>query len=238
MIRTSFLKGMLLSGLGLMQAACSSSQVCADHSVYADARPAQRMQLPEGMSVVRPDGSATVPGVSSGWEPAPSQGCVSAPPDPYEQPGYVAATSAGPIAASGAAAPAAPGPLVAQDDEAASRLGSTDAVLVTVYTWANAWAAGDIQRFRGLYAASFEPPEGMSREDYAAFIEERVRVVGARDVAVRTPSVRFEAPDRAVARFQVTDRRAGEAPRDLQVEMVLVEEGEGWQIQRESVTPL
>ena len=219
------LRSVFILGLALAVSGCSSSGgVCIDYGLYADVRPAQRMSMPDGMSLTQRDGSMEVPGVGPGYVPVVQTRCMSNPPNPF-------------VTASAVVGPVELGPMVAQDAAAAAALGASDAVLVTVYTWANLWAAGDLDGYRGIYAEDFTPPPGADMATWDRITANRVQVSGPRSVEVLEPTVRMIAPDRAEVRFRVLERRAGGASSELRFRMVLIARDGAWLIAEEEAGP-
>jgi hypothetical protein len=225
------LRGLLVVSLAWIVSACSSggAGVCADYKTYSDARPAERISLPEGMALTGRDGSTEVPGVGPDYRPVAQTRCMSIPPDPF--------TDSAVFVSEGGDVQTAPGALVTQDESAAAALGGADSALVTVYTWASLWAAGDLDGYRGLYSENFSPPRGADQETWDRITANRVRASGPRTVDVYEPAVRMMAPDRAEVRFRVQERRAGGASTELRLRMILVAEDGAWRIAEEEAGP-
>jgi hypothetical protein len=219
------LRGLLVLSLVWLVSACSSnSGVCPDYDLYEGVRPAARLVMPDGMNLIQRDGSAEVPGVGPDYVPVAQTRCMSIPPDPF-------------ATATEVVAPVEMGPVVARDNVAAAALGGSDAALVTVYTWASLWAAGDLDGYRALYAEDFAPPRGADMATWDRITANRVRVSGPRSVEVMEPSVRMVAADRAEIRFRVLERRAGSASSELSLRMVLVLQDGAWLIVEELAGP-
>jgi hypothetical protein len=224
------LRSLIILFLTWSLGACSSSgDVCADYGLYSTARPGSRLAIPEGMALTGRDGSTEIPGVGPEYQPVVQTRCMSRPPDPFANEAYVASVAE--------LDPSVPGPLVAQDEPAAAALGGSDAVLVTVYTWASLWAAGDLDGYRALYAGSFSPPRGADQATWDRVTANRVRASGPRTVDVYEPSVRMISADRAEVRFRVQERRAGGASTELRLRMLLIAEDGVWRIAEEESGP-
>lgn len=215
-------------GLALLASACSSgSSVCVDYALYSDTRPAGRMVMPEGLSVQDRNGSREVPGVGSDYVFVPQTRCMAEPPIPDR--GEPIADAA--MDSEGAMLPAA------QPVAADAMLGGSDGALVTVYTWASRWAAGDLAGYQALYADGFVLPRGADQATWDRVIANRVQASGPRSVDVVSPAVRAIAPERAEIRFRVVERRAGGASSELSMRMVLVIQDGAWRILEEEAGP-
>jgi tetratricopeptide (TPR) repeat protein len=126
----------------------------------------------------------------------------SAPTPPPATPPAALPTQA---AAQTATQPAAQPPATTQPPATApSRAESAAAareVARTVAAWAQDWSKQDVKAYLGYYAPAFKPPKGLSRKDWEAEREARIRRPSWIKVGISTPEIQVEG-NRATARFQ------------------------------------
>lgn len=114
--------------------------------------------------------------------------------------------------------------------------GSMNEVVEQVKLWAALSARKDFAAYEGLYAPSFRPEGGVSREDWATAVKARFAQKPAVSVDMRSLKVRPSGLDRAVAEFvQDHDDNLRSEPTRKTLELVKV--GNNWLIIRESTAP-
>lgn len=84
--------------------------------------------------------------------------------------------------------------------EAAASNSERDAVLAVVSNWAEAWSKRDLQRYLGMYAASFRVPNGDTRAAWEEQRRSRIVKPDSIDVRVEAPEVTVKG-DVATVRF-------------------------------------
>jgi len=152
--------------------------------------------------------------------PAPTPKAVEKKPEPAAKPAVKTAEPAPKPAP--AKAPAKP---AARDPEE---------VVKAVNQWARAWSENDLPGYFAHYAADFQTPEGMTREEWEA--ERKARIAKPRkiQVSVNAPKVVF----RDNGRVSVTFRQnyvSGTLKIASTKTLVMVRTGDRWLIQQEKV---
>lgn len=87
------------------------------------------------------------------------------------------------------------------ESSGAPEVESSGAIEAVVRAWAEAWAAQDVEAYLDFYAASFEPPAGVSRSAWEQ--RRRERILGPERIAVTIIDVAVDVDDlgSAIARF-------------------------------------
>ncbi|HYC45483.1 MAG TPA: tetratricopeptide repeat protein [Burkholderiales bacterium] len=139
---------------------------------------------------------------------------------------------AAPAAAAKAPEPAKPAPAPAAQTAAAAK--NPDEVLKSVNSWARAWASNDIPGYLSHYASDFQPPRGMSRSAWEAERKQRIAKPRKIEVQIDNPRVRFDEKNRAIVSFR-QHYKSGALDVTSNKTLVLVKNGDRWQIQQERV---
>jgi outer membrane protein len=132
-----------------------------------------------------------------------------------------------PLVSSAPVVPQRPAPAAAIEKNTAD-------VVATIENWARAWSANDVAAYLGHYAPGFEPALGQSRSAWEAERKARIQKPRKISVGVSSPTVRFDAPDRAVVTLQ-QDYRSGALNTVSEKTVVMTKNGERWLIQQERV---
>jgi tetratricopeptide (TPR) repeat protein len=178
--------------------------------------------------------------------PAAQPSSESAPAAPPSPPAKTATSPLPPAGAPAAkSAPAAPAstspsetqvalakPSAADQKTKAATDGGPDDVLRSVAGWARAWESNDVPGYLAHYAPDFQPPNRMSRGAWEA--ERRSRIAKPRkiEVEVISPKVTFDQKNRAIVTFK-QHYRSGSLNVSGNKTLVLVKNGDKWQIQQE-----
>ncbi len=107
-------------------------------------------------------------------------------------------------------------------------------VETAVRAWATAWAAKDVERYLGCYAADFRPTSEMTLDVWKAQRRDRLTRPGAVEVSLSEFEIETMDPDRAVARFIQTYSAPGYRDRVRKALELGLRTGE-WKIRREVV---
>ena len=109
-----------------------------------------------------------------------------------------------------------------------------DEVVNAVNRWAQAWSDNDVAGYLGHYAADFETPKGMSREEWEA--ERKARIAKPRkiEVSVNAPKVVFRDNGRVSVTFR-QNYASGALKIASTKTLVMVRTGDRWLIQQEKV---
>jgi adhesin transport system outer membrane protein len=114
--------------------------------------------------------------------------------------------------------------------------GVTADVTIQVRAWAALAARKDFAGYRSVYAPTFTPPGGASRDQWFAAKQQRFAAAGNLPVDLQNLRVRLDGLDRAVAEFtqEYDDNlRPGATRKTLE----LVKVGNNWLIERETSVP-
>lgn len=107
-----------------------------------------------------------------------------------------------------------------------------DEVIKTVASWAKAWSDNDVLGYLAHYAADFETPKGMSREDWKAQRMARMAKPRKIQVGIESPKVKFDGEGRAIVTFSQLYRSHAFGA-DVNKTLTLVKSGTKWLIQQE-----
>ncbi len=125
-------------------------------------------------------------------------------------------------------------PAAPAGDAAVPAEDATKAVEAAIVSWARAWAAKDVERYLGAYAAEFRPPAGRSLDAWQAARRERLARPGEVEIGVSGLEVEILDPGRAVARFDQVYAAPNYRDR-VRKELELRRQDAGWRVLREDV---
>ena len=104
----------------------------------------------------------------------------------------------------------------------------------SVKAWAQAWSDKDAEGYLSLYAASFDPPDGVSRSTWEKQRKARIRAPKYIKVELASPEIQLNGDDRAVVSFKQLYRSntfKSNASKTLKMQKV----GGKWRIVEETV---
>jgi hypothetical protein len=203
----------------------------------ASAPPAAPSPPAETAAATPAPAASSVPAVQSPSEsappaaPSPPAKTAVAPPPPASAPAAKSAPSAPASTSSSETQVALAKPSAADQKKVAADRGP-DEVLRSVAGWARAWESNDVPGYLAYYSPDFQPPNRMSRGTWEA--ERRSRIAKPRkiEVEVISPKVTFDQKNRAIVTFK-QHYRSGSLNVSGNKTLVLVKNGDKWQIQQE-----
>ncbi len=119
--------------------------------------------------------------------------------------------------------------------DAASSDKSADAVEAAVHSWAQAWAAKDVERYLAAYLDDFQPTSGLPHDAWEAQRRQRLNRPGAIEVRLSALKIDILAPERAIARFDQAYSAPGYQDQ-VRKQLELVRDEQGWKIRHEEAT--
>lgn len=181
-------------------------------------------------------GKGVKPGAAKAAEPVAKVTPAAPAPAPAAKPAPVGTATPQPAPGGPAAVATPPAPAKSTEPAAVKPAADQAAaeVLKTVNGWAQAWSNNDVGAYLAYYAKDFRTPRGEPRADWEASRKARIAKPKKIDVGIEQPKVSFTD----AKRVSVTFRQNYNSP-NLKVTgmktLVLVKNGDRWQIQQELV---
>jgi len=135
-----------------------------------------------------------------------------------------------PVAAVASPTPAVEAAATATQPEGPS---SAEAARAVIEQWAKAWQSKDVAGYLAAYGESFQPANGMSRDDWAKLRRQRIADKHVIQLDLHDIDVQTEAADRVRVNFTQDYRADQFVERGTAKSMLLVLEKDGWRISAE-----